>query len=317
MGNEDRSRERHPEETSHRCRDASKHGSRAATPAAHGGVAEQRRQPPVTRPPSDALVQVQPLPPTRLSRNGQRAGLLLRSSGFDPLEAYHSWPRRGVESPSPRQGEDRQFEPGRGRNKGAPLGRAWARGEPTRFESGRPATSRPGSSTLPPSATSGPMERYPSWTRGRPGKAVGGPSPCVGSSPTLSAYIEEAIRMVEEPGLNPGSTPGVDAWEFYLPPVRHAWELDLSPEGHAHLAVAHQDRAPPSEGGGSTFESCRRGQRPCSSTVEHTFGMGEDWVRSPARALLTRSHRPPGRRRDGSAPTRPPVPPVDLAALPS
>lgn len=55
-----------------------------------------------------------------------------------------------------------------------------------------------------------------------------------------------------------------------------------------HLAVAHQDRAPPSEGGGSTFESCRRGQRPCSSTVEHTFGMGEDWVRSPARALRTR-----------------------------
>ena len=116
MGNEDRSRERHPEETSHRCRDANKHGSRAATPAAHGGVAEQRRQPPVTRPPSDPLVQVQPPPPTRLSRNGQRAGLLLRSSGFDPLEAYQSRPRRGVESPSPRQGEDRQFEPGRGRN---------------------------------------------------------------------------------------------------------------------------------------------------------------------------------------------------------
>lgn len=81
-----------------------------------GGVAEQRRQPPVKRPPSDPLVQVQPPPPTRLSRNGQRAGLLLRSSGFDPLEAYRSWPRRGVESPSPRQGEDRQFEPGRGRN---------------------------------------------------------------------------------------------------------------------------------------------------------------------------------------------------------
>ena len=114
---------------------------------------------------------------------------------------------------------------------------------------------------------------------------------CVGSSPTPSARpvppaALEAIRMVEEPGLNPGraprgfgrsnrpasalhpvdvaqwtehrstkpgvpgSTPGVDAREVHLPPVTHD-----------HLAVAQLDRAPPSEGGDRTFESCRRGCR--------------------------------------------------------
>lgn len=192
MGNEDRSRERHPEETSHRCRDANKHGSRAAMPAAHGGVAEQRRQPPVKRPPSDALVQVQPPPPTRLSRNGQRAGLLLRSSGFEPLEAYRPGTRQGGGQTHGLVGEWSPRRPVKAKTAssnlvGAATWRAWARGEPTRFERGRPATSRPGSSTLPPSATSVPMERYPSWTRGRPGKAVGGLRPCVGSSPTLSA----------------------------------------------------------------------------------------------------------------------------------
>ena len=38
MGNEDRSRERHPEETSHRCRDAKNTWQRDATPAAVMGV---------------------------------------------------------------------------------------------------------------------------------------------------------------------------------------------------------------------------------------------------------------------------------------
>src|SRR5258707_841067 len=76
-----------------------------------------------------------------------------------------------------------------------------------------------------------------------------------------------------KPGV-PGSTPGVDASELHLPPERHV-----------HLAVAQLDRAPLSEGGGRTFESCRRGQCPCSSTVEHAPGTGEVWVRPPARAL--------------------------------
>src|SRR5687768_13051856 len=70
-------------------------------------------------------------------------------------------------------------------------------------------------------------------------------------------------------------------------PVYEAGCSRFDPWRRRHLAVAHQDRAPPSEGGGSTFESCRRGQRPCSSTVEHAPGTGEDWVRPPARALLT------------------------------
>jgi hypothetical protein len=75
-----------------RCQQTRQLGRHARLPP--GGVAEQRRQPPVKRPPSDALVQVQPPPPTRLSRNGQRAGLLLRSSGFDPLEAYRPGTRQ-------------------------------------------------------------------------------------------------------------------------------------------------------------------------------------------------------------------------------
>lgn len=189
-----------------------------------GGVAEQRRQPPVKRPPSDALVQVQPPPPTRISRNGQRAGLLLRSSGFDPLEAYRRGTRQGGGQTHGLVGEWSPRRPVKAKTAssnlvGAATWRAWARGEPTRFERGRPAT-RPGSSTLPPSATSVPMERYPRWTRGRPGKAVGGLCPCVGSSPTPSAVIptgvgrsEEAIRLVEEPGLNPGGPSGLRAFE--------------------------------------------------------------------------------------------------------
>ena len=164
------------------------------------------------------------------------------------------------------------------------------------------------------------LDKGPPWKSGRRAAPVRG-------------FESHSLRVVvmtwtehrsTKPGVL-GSTPGVDARECYLPPVRHAWERHLPPERQAHLAVAHQDRAPPFEGGGSTFESCRRGlggspasreacQRPCSSTVEHTFGMGEDWVRPPARALLTRSHRPPGRRRDGSAPTCRSVPSVDLSS---
>lgn len=193
MGNEDRSRECHPVEASHRCRDA-QHGSGNATPVAtlpmqlsipgrgrarrvgalgssraalgvrppafpaHGGVAEQRKQPPVKRPPCDPQVRVLPPPPERPSRNGQACRALnpvvrVRvPGGARPAGPFRrSPPADGAAGARPRSGA---WSPRRpvtaktassnlvGAATGAPGAGTWrarACGEPTRFESGRSA----------------------------------------------------------------------------------------------------------------------------------------------------------------------------------
>ena len=95
-------------------------------------------------------------------------------------------PRRGVESPSPRHGEDRQFEPGRGRNQ---AGSGAGHGGPGHVVS--------------PPASKADGRREPVWEFDSPALRR--------TRRTLPAL--EAIRMVEEPGLNPGRPSGLRAFE--------------------------------------------------------------------------------------------------------
>ena len=60
-----------------------------------------------------------------------------------------------------------------------------------------------------------------------------------------------------------------------------------TPAVDAHLAVAQRSRAPPSEGGGRTFESCRRGQRAQALVAQEESTSPvrtRSWVRLPPRA---------------------------------
>ena len=72
-------------------------------------------------------------------------------------------------------------------------------------------------------------------------------------------------------------------------PVYETGGAGSTPAVDAQLAVAQWTRAPPSEGGGRTFESCRRGVMsmtgPCSSAsrARPRYGRGR-WVRLPPRA---------------------------------